>query len=212
MAQTASTTIPIQFKLKFQDVEIVKDQTYTSTKGDTLSIETFKCYISNVKLEYVDQSFSHEKDSYHLLNLDSINSFQFYLPRENLKPIAKITFNIGIDSLMNTAGIRTGTLDPINGMYWAWQSGYINFKIEGRSSSCSTRHNKFQFHVGGYLYPNYALRKKEINVTNNNTIVIDINLDAFFNKIDLSLSNSVMIPGKKAMKLADLSMQLFEIE
>jgi hypothetical protein len=55
------------------------------------------------------------------------------------KSISKITFSAGIDSLTSTAGIQKGVIDPINGMYWAWQSGYVNFKIEGKSSSCPTR-------------------------------------------------------------------------
>ena len=212
IAQTASATIPVQFKLKFNTSKVTKGQDFISSKGDTLSIETFKCYISNVKLEYTDKTYSEEQNSFHLLDLDSLNTFKFNLPKQENKQISNITFNIGIDSINNTSGIQTGVLDPMNGMYWAWQSGYINFKIEGKSSSCKTRQNKYQFHVGGYLAPYYAMRKAEITIENENNITIDIDLAKFFNEIDLAKINEVMIPGKKAMELSDLSVQLFKRE
>ena len=102
-----------------------------------------------------------------------------------------------------------GDLDPIKGMYWAWQSGYINMKIEGKSPSCKTRKNEFQFHLGGYLQPNYAMRKVEINYNSNNNVNIGIDLKEFFSNIKLSQMNSVMIPGKPAMELADVSVKMF---
>lgn len=203
--------LPIQFKLKFNTTDVSKKTQYISAKGDTLSLEAFKCYISNVKLEFADKTFFKENNSYHLLDLDSINSFKFELPYPKPKKISKITFNIGIDSTTNTSGIQTGVLDPMNGMYWAWQSGYINFKIEGKSSSCNTRNHKFQFHVGGYLYPNYAMRTIELNCKEDK-IIIDIDLADFFNEIDLSTDNSLMIPDKKALKLADNFKTTFRVE
>jgi hypothetical protein len=74
-----------------------------------------------------------------------------------------------------------GDLDPIKGMYWAWQSGYINMKIEGKSSSCRTRKNEFQFHIGGYLSPYYAMRKVALTYDKKATeINIGIDLYNFF--------------------------------
>jgi len=210
-AQT--TTIPIHFKLKFNSNDVVKGQNFISKNNDTLSIETFKCYLSNFKLEYTDKSISEIKNHYYLLDSDSLKSFRIELPKKENKTISKITFAIGIDSITNTLGIQNGALDPINGMYWAWQSGYINFKIEGKSSSCKTRLNKFHFHIGGYLYPNYALRIIEIPIhkSQNPTKTLDLTIDlaTFFNEIHLEENNSIMIPGKKAMELADLSVKLF---
>ena len=215
VAQKKDTSIPVYFKLQFNDLAVVKGQEFTSSKGDTLSIEKFRCYISNVKLVYEDKTISEDKDTFHLLDLDSLQSLSFLLPKKQNKTISKITFNVGIDSLTNASGIQTGVLDPMNGMYWAWQSGYINMKIEGKSPSCITRNNKFQFHIGGYLFPNYALREIEIPINksqNPNEITIQIDLAKFFSEINLKDENQVMIPGKKAMQLADLSLKMFELE
>ena len=104
-----------------------------------------------------------------------------------------------------------GDLDPTKGMYWAWQSGYINMKMEGKSSSCKTRKNEFQFHIGGYMKPNYAMRKVEL-VSKNQNLNITIDVAEFFSELKLSETNSIMIPGKKAMKLADYSIKMFKIE
>ncbi|MDN3675869.1 hypothetical protein QWY90_00740 [Flavobacterium paronense] len=79
-----------------------------------------------------------------------------------------------------------GDLDPTKGMYWAWQSGYINIKIEGKSTSCKTRNNEFQFHIGGYREPNYMMRKVEFNCNSNDNITIAIDLKDFFSNINLA--------------------------
>ena len=46
----------------------------------------------------------------------------------------------------------------------------------------------------------------------NSIIPITIDLAEFFSKIKLSETNSVMIPGKQAMQLADYSQKLFKTE
>jgi len=104
---------------------------------------------------------------------------------------------------MNTSGALSGVLDPSNGMFWSWQSGYINFKIEGISPSCDTRKNKFQFHIGGYQEPHTTLRRLSFRL-DNQTTQIDLNLDVFFDTILLALENQVMIPGERANELASI--------
>jgi hypothetical protein len=58
------------------------------------------------------------------------------------------------------------------------------------------------------------MRKKAIavnqSVKDNINIVIDASL--FFAEIDLVKINSVMIPGKKAMELADITTRMFYLE
>ena len=64
----------------------------------------------------------------------------------------------------NVAGAIGGTLDPINGMYWAWNSGYVNFKIEGTSTLSNARKNAFKFHLGGYQHPYNSYRAVLIKI------------------------------------------------
>lgn len=218
-SQSKNDSLTLNFQLEFNKLPLETNKKYISNQ-DTLTIETFKCYISNLQIQYKDTSIFIEKDSYHLLNFDNPKSFEIPLTTKNDKLITKITFTIGIDSVTSNSGALTGDLDPIKGMYWAWQSGYINMKIEGKSSSCnleaSGRKNKFQFHIGGYLQPNYAMRKVEIicndNSNKNSNISIGMELKDFFSNIELSKTNSIMIPGKAAMELADESVKMFHLK
>jgi len=123
-----------------------------------------------------------------------------------------ISFNIGVEEEMNTSGALSGDLDPSKGMYWSWQSGYINFKIEGISPSCNTRKNKFKFHVGGYKQPNKTTRKVNCKINTEERIIVNLDLAQFFNEIDLKVNNQIMIPGKEASALADMLPKLFSVK
>jgi hypothetical protein len=84
-------------------------------------------------------------------------------------------------------------------------------KIEGLSSSCKTRKNGFYFHIGGYLAPNYALRNVTLYPKSEN-LELEMNLAKLFENLLLSETNSVMIPGIKAMELADYIVKMFTIK
>ena len=213
-SQSKNDSLAVNFHLEFNKFPLKLNKKYVSASKDTLTIETFRCYISNIQIQYDDNSVFTQKESYHLLDLENPNSFQIPITKKSDKLISKITFNIGIDSLTNTSGAMAGDLDPIKGMYWAWQSGYINMKIEGKSSSCKTRKNEFQFHLGGYMKPYYAMRKVELNFNknSNNNVNIGIDLKEFFSNIKLAQTNSIMTAGKPAMVLADVSVKMFHLE
>ena len=217
-SQSNNDSLSLNFNLKFNKLPLELHKKFISNANDTLSIETFRCYISNIRIQYSDNSSFIEKNSHHLLDFDNPNSFQIPITKKNDKNILKIVFNIGIDSLTNSSGAMAGDLDPIKGMYWTWQSGYINMKIEGKSSSCNPKasgiKNEFQFHIGGYLQPNYAMREVELHFNENvkGIVNIGIELNDFFSNIQLSKTNSVMIPGKVAMELANYSVKMFHLE
>ncbi|MCF6129519.1 hypothetical protein L1S35_07530 [Flavobacterium sp. AS60] len=210
-SQSKNDSLAVNFHLEFNKLPFELNKKYVSANNDTLVVETFRCYISNIQIQYEDKSVFIQKNSYHLLDSDNPKSFQIPITKKSYKLISKIIFNIGIDSLTNTSGALSGDLDPIKGMYWAWQSGYINMKIEGRSSSCITRKNEFQFHIGGYLQPYYAMRKMKFDWDKkaDDDIYIGIDLYPFFSNLELKETNSVMIPGKDAMKLANYITKMF---
>ena len=213
ISQSKTDSLSLTFKTIFNKLPLELHKQYTTSNNDTIVLETFRCYISNIVIQYTDKSVYVQKDSYHLLDLENPNSLIIPITAKRDIAVAKVTFNIGIDSLTNNAGALTGDLDPTKGMYWAWQSGYINMKIEGKSSSCKNRKNEFQFHIGGYLYPNYAMREMKFNWNKKATkLDVAIDLNDFFSNIKLSEINSVMIPGKKAMQLADNSVKMFHLE
>lgn len=209
-------SLHVNFKVNFDKFPLQLNKKYTTSNKDTIAISTFRCYVSNIEIYYADKTVFKQKNSYRLLDLENPNTLQIPISKTNDKVITKVIFNIGIDSLTNTAGALDGDLDPTKGMYWAWQSGYVNMKIEGKSPSCtpevSGRKNEFQFHIGGYLQPYYAMRKKVIAVNHNGDINIAIDTSIFFAEINLGKINSIMIPGKKAMELADVMAKMFYLE
>ena len=55
----------------------------------------------------------------------------------------------GVDSQTQVLATRPGALDPIHGMYWTWQSGYIQWKMEGVMKT-DTAEIPIQLHLGGF--------------------------------------------------------------
>lgn len=206
----------LNIDLKFNDTKIVLAENYTSKNNDILNFETLKFYLSNFEIIYSDNSITKEENSYHLIDIENPESLVLKLKSEKNREIKSLKFKIGVDSLASVSGAMEGDLDATKGMYWAWQSGFINLKIEGKSKSCETRNNKFHFHVGGYLSPNYAIRAIEIPIKNsqiqNNSLQLKVDLAKIFDEIELNKTNSIMIPGKEAMKIADLSTKIFSVE
>jgi len=94
-----------------------------------------------------------------------------------------------------------------------WQSGYINFKLEGVSKTCPARKNRFQFHLGGYQSPFNNLQSIALPVDslNSKSINITIAIDQFFDKINLQETYEVMSPTKNAVELAQLVASIFSI-
>jgi hypothetical protein len=186
---------------------------YITSKNDTISITTLKFYISNIVLEYENGTEYKEPKSVHLIDNEELNTLQFQLKKTPGLKIKKIRFRIGIDSLTNVLGDLAGDLDPSLGMYWAWNSGYINMKLEGKSSSCKTVKKDFQFHIGGYLPNQNALQEVSLRVPDNTTTLhLKMDLSKWLNEVSLKETNSIMIPGTKAIAMSQLYKNMFVIE
>lgn len=204
----------LSFKPTFNNKTLNANTWYISEQGDSIKIELIKLYISNIEVYNQNKSVFKEPNSYHLLNSNEPNSFKIDIPVTTTKNISHIAFNVGIDSVTSMSGALEGDLDPAKGMYWAWQSGYINLKVEGISPSCATRKHQFEYHIGGFMYPNNALRHTKIKVKKQqkNTIVVDMDMARFFKNIDLTTLNSIMIPGKAAMQIANQAIKIFSVQ
>jgi hypothetical protein len=211
LAQEKKDSGFVNLNLKFHEKPLELNKEYVSGNKDTLQLTVFKFYISNLKLEYSDKTIYLEPNSSHLIDIENPNSLQIPIGKNSDKAISKVTFSIGIDSLASVSGAMSGDLDPTKGMYWAWQSGFINMKIEGKSSSCKTRKNAFQFHIGGYMKPNYAIRTIELKPINS-SLEFNIDFAELFKNIKLSENNSIMIPGPKAMQFADKVIEMFSVK
>lgn len=212
-------TVEIKIQPEFFGEKIVLGaQRYHSTTGDSLYLDLLRFYLSQLQLQGPGATFE-EKESYHLIDLEENSAPVIVLKNVPAGQYEHLYFLVGTDSLTNISGALGGDLDPTLGMYWAWNTGYINIKIEGRSPSCNTRNQAFEFHIGGYQAPHQTVRQValplgKIKVRENEvtSITLKADLGKFFSQLDLSGTNSVLIPSAKAAVLADYFQQVFSLK
>jgi hypothetical protein len=115
----------------------------------------------------------------------------------------QLRFRLGIDSAINMAGALGGPLDPTTGMYWTWQSGFINIKIEGKMTSSSEVEQPFVFHLGGYKHPFPSIQQISLDLKDGSFIQIGIDLKQFIERINSTKVNHIMSPGAEAVQLSE---------
>lgn len=149
-SETNLAPLKISFNLQTLGAPIDTTIQYTNNSGEKFKISTFKFYVSLVEAVNSSTNFkATETESYHLVDLADPNSHQFTV---NLKNgiYDKLNFNIGVDSVRNVSGAQTGALDPVHGMFWTWNTGYIFAKLEGKSPSSTAPFQMFTYHIGGF--------------------------------------------------------------
>ncbi len=195
------------------------DQLYVNEHGDTIYIDLFRFYITNMRLSSESTTVSDTVS--HLVDAEDEASATFHINNVPAGSYTSLQFTVGVDSITNTSGANGGDLDPAKGMYWVWNSGYIMAKLEGHSRVCKTLHHAFEFHIGGYMPPFNAARLVNVKLSHPvvvlngcNTIVrLKADVAAWFKgNLDLSKLNSVVIPGKEANIIADNYAQMFSVE
>ncbi len=187
------------------------DKNYLEDSGTILQFSTLKFYISEVQFLNHEKVVWQEKNSYHLVDATLEASLKLALDCPADLLFNKVQFQLGIDSVTNVSGAMGGDLDPSKGMYWAWQSGYINFKLEGNSSLCPTRNHEFQFHLGGYLFPFESMQLVTLDVVASKQIDIDVDVSELMHQIDLVKQNQVMSPSYEAKELSFKAISIFKV-
>ncbi len=135
---------------------VLNTGTYPNGNGEQFSISAFKYYLSNVKLTRRDGTHYAVPDSYFLVDAAVGTSQHLVLPAVPTGEYTGLSFVVGVDSARNVAGAQTGALDPVHGMFWDWNSGYIFMRLEGTSSASAT--GRLLFAIMGFQKPYNALR------------------------------------------------------
>ena len=201
--------ISIQFNPKFGSSNLILEKNYfLAAVNDSISIDKFKFYVSGISLLKNGKTIFQNKAGFYLMDLENKMKLEF---GSTTTDFDAIQFNLGVDSTTNAGGVKGGDLDPTKNMYWAWQSGYINFKLEGKSKVCKTRNNVFQFHIGGYMHPNNSLQTITIPAQGN-TIQLNFDLEKFLSGVGLPIINEIMSPNAKAMQVSKLYKTVFEAQ
>ncbi|MCF8450713.1 MAG: hypothetical protein K9G49_12655 [Taibaiella sp.] len=201
--------LPITFVLTYglQPLNIAYEN--EPLNKDSTLIQACRFYISAIEFYEDDRLQWKESNSYHLLDAATAATLQLLLNVPEKIHYSSIKFRLGIDSTTNVSGAMGGDLDPSKGMYWSWQSGYINFKLEGRNTKCPGRNNEFHFHLGGYASSFASMQTVALTTENTNSIAIQFDVQQFLSGIDLTTQNNIMIPGNDAVILSKKAASIF---
>lgn len=90
-----------------------------------------------------------------------------------------------------------GDLDPVHGMYWTWQSGYIHMNLEARTSVLPGEAHRIQCHLGGYAAPFNTIQQLGFPLTKESCIAIQ--LDQFLGAPS-EMPHKVMSPSPLAVQ------------
>lgn len=134
---------------------------------------------------YIGQVSEHGDVTYDLHDLSAQSSF-------DLPYASSLVF--GVDSVTQVLSPYEGVFDPLEGMYWTWQNGYIAIKMEGNYMG-----EDFIYHLGGFREPFVCYHALE--VANHSLLTID--LDAFFSNLPPNISRQIMSPGSEAKTVFD---------
>jgi len=212
-SQQVKEELNIMIEPVFNGEKLRKGYWYISKTGDSIQFKKVKFYLTDFKFELTNNTYHEINKNYCLIDVFNDETLFKSLKIPKDKKIKEVYFSLGVKGSLSESGAHSRDLDPANGMYWAWQSGYINMKIEGVSPNCPARKNKFTFHIGGFQEPYSTLRKLSFPVSHNQkklTLVVDI--ATFFDDIILKENHSVMIPGEEASGLANTSVKMFSLK
>lgn len=199
----------LRFQPSFHQLPLVLDSTYVTAQGTPVTVSMLRFYVSNVQLLSGDKVVWQEPNSYHLVDMADSASLRIALPSN--VTANRLSFLLGTDSLANVSGAMGGALDPSKGMYWAWNSGYINFKLEGTSPVCASRNNQFQFHLGGYAYPNATVQQVSLKLSHA-SVIVEVDVAQLLATIDLKTLSKVMSPCAEAVALSKQAAAIFRVK
>jgi hypothetical protein len=205
----SQNTVSLNLAPFFKSEKIIPGQLLPTP--DSLTLFQLRFYLGHFTF-YQNNTAILEDKNYHLFDLEeeSTLNLTFNLP-ENAT-FDSLTFNLGVDSLTTASGAMGGDLDPTKGMFWTWQSGYINVKMEGSSEKCPARNGEFLFHLGGYLPPYAAAQRVGLKTGgNSDKLLLMLDLAPFFEQVDWVNKHNVMSPGAEAVRLSGILAKSFLI-
>ncbi len=146
--EKVTSTINIHFENEVDGAPISSSGLiYTNPSQEAYSIDLLKYYISYISLVN-DQGAS--VDVYEHKLIDALNTANNSISVKDFPDgnYTNIIFHLGVDHNHNHTGDQAGDLDPINGMLWTWNTGYIFFKHEGMYTKADGTNEALTYHLG----------------------------------------------------------------
>lgn len=177
----------------------------------SFQLEQVRFYLSKFEFYRDNQLVERDSVTAYLIDLEMDSTRKLIFPQINALQVNEIRFLFGIDSVTNVSGAMPGALDPMHGMYWSWQSGYINCKLEG--AFLTPKQEAFQLHLGGYAAPFSGVQQLELESSHTANPQLNIDLSSLMGEVIQSKSGlHVMSPCSKAVEYAQLLKQSIELK
>lgn len=203
--------LTIRFENRFGKERLIPEQTFYLNGTDTLVINRFKYYVSHIQLTNTAGKTIVPENQYYLIDIadEKSTSVQITVPEGSY---TGIQFLLGVDSMRNVSGVQTGALDPLNGMFWTWNSGYIMAKLEGTASSSMIAGKQFTYHIGGFRQHQQTARNIRLQTTPFHTsVTIVADAEKWLEGISIAKEPVCHSPGTLAVRIADNYSKMFSI-
>ena len=133
------SVVTIHHQVTLGDAKVVLGEWQKSDSNVSIRIDNLRWYVS---LPPAGKKGSKAW----LLDLADSSS----LDQQMSRPVNnKISLLFGVDSALQVGGVGTGALDPLRGMYWTWQTGYVQWKMEGAIRVDGVE-SPLELHLGGF--------------------------------------------------------------
>ncbi len=174
--------------------------------NDTIYLSKVQFYVSNFLVH-------NQKDKKKILNypkLISTENNSFFMDKKiDLKKFTKISFALGLDEATNIGKYgQKQDLDPQNGMFWTWESGYVFWKMEGYFFE-NKRKRGLIYHLGRKnCYQEAFFELKNLQIENQN-LILKIDFQKIWENQSLKSYPNNMMAGKETELLAKKIIGLF---
>ena len=176
---SGSITIKIENQVDGQNVSF-NNIIYTNANGNKYSISTLKYYLSNLVFTKTDGTI-YSANNYNLIDASDANKISFTLNNIPNGVYNNLKLYIGIDQSHNHSGVQSGDLDPMYGMIWSWNTGYIFFKHEGSYVDTAGKIQPLIFHYGTDAALATAQMPINVDVEGNaKTVYLKFNLNNLY--------------------------------
>ncbi len=193
------------------ELMVLGEEGFRSETDTTLKISELKYYISNVSFYKKGTCIFAEPNSYRLLDVATCNPCTLEVASPKKIKYDEMRFTLGIDSATNVSGAMGGDLDPTKGMYWTWQSGYINLKMEGKTKDNNKQSKEFQLHLGGYASPFLAAQSVRFQWKNNQEIPLIFDVKNIVEAMNSNSTWHIMSPNAKAVVFSKIAAESFKL-
>ncbi|MEO8174170.1 MAG: MbnP family protein [Sediminibacterium sp.] len=213
----ASKKITLIFHHRIGNEELITGNSIKNILGETISVDRFRYYVSNFSI--TDDKGVNIKlpVEYFLVDEEDASTKTITLTIPAIS-VTHINFLLGVDSIRNVSGIQTGALDPVKGMFWTWNSGYVMAKLEGTSDESTSAGGRFTYHIGGFRKGMNTTKMIDLEIDNNHQSFEAVHISADINhwfkgSTELKISETPVChsPGTLAMKIADNYSTMFSV-